>query len=513
MWPCANLRLRTLGFYQFLRGVCQGASPYKPLQRPVPSSSCLQLPFPPFFLSHMRLSLILSAAAFASAYPLHNATVDEYDTLSSSLGKRVIQHGGCNGVPMRPQSFTASKCWTKRGNEIPKKTPDPTKLPPGTVIKPKPNPAKGWVTAYWWDVKKKDTTAETDRARDSQVHGVRPPADLAAPYHFPERQADVNAHYTCEHIMELQIIGHVLEDEGVCQMAKEMTDQAAAKKAIEAIRGVANTDENWVYFINGPAALKGKATEDFCAKSTDAVKNTNAGLQKRPAESTYTDLEWLAMQNYLDKTESMSIQTAERVDNKIHELFPHAPRGKVAEKWKAYLEKVKLITAEVKEKVDNEIECAKAAKAAADSKTSPGSASGRSSPTHPLLRRILSALPDRVVDFFDRRVVPKPKKTTKKQPLSCPVPPRRKPTAGTTPGHAPKTLPTTHPKSTTKGQPKTSTKAKPKTTTTKPKPKTTRPRPTKPKSTRPKVTRPKASKPVPKKAPLPAKKTKSRLRG
>ncbi|KZV79671.1 hypothetical protein EXIGLDRAFT_454455 [Exidia glandulosa HHB12029] len=125
-------------------------------------------------------SFLLLSVALVSAHPLLNTTVDGYDSLSSSLDKRLIKSGGCNGVYMRPPTFSNSKCWTKRGNEL---GPDMSRAPPGT--KPKPSKAKGLYTGYWWDDNKKHTTATTDIAKDWRVHPLYPPKDRDAPAFFP----------------------------------------------------------------------------------------------------------------------------------------------------------------------------------------------------------------------------------------------------------------------------------------------------------------------------------------
>lgn len=105
--------------------------------------------------------------------------------------------------------------------------------------------------------------------------------------------------------------------------------------------------------------MKGKATEDFCADPTAPNPNPNAGLRTRSTKAVdnWTDLEWLAMQDYLDDTEKLSLATAHRVDLAIEKEFPGAPKGKVLEKWKAYLRQVKHVSAQVLKQVENDIEC------------------------------------------------------------------------------------------------------------------------------------------------------------
>ena len=59
-----------------------------------------------------------------------------------------------------------------------------------------------------------------------------------------------------------------------------------------------------------------------------------------------TDLEFLAMENYLTRTQGMSMQTAREVDQEIKAQFPTAPTG-VVTKWTAYLLQVRLAAAAV----------------------------------------------------------------------------------------------------------------------------------------------------------------------
>ncbi|KZV98093.1 hypothetical protein EXIGLDRAFT_728923 [Exidia glandulosa HHB12029] len=172
--------------------------------------------------------------------------------------------------------------------------------------------SNGFRGAFFFDASKKGvTTAKTNLATDTKVTAIT--------------QAEMAAHgkFTCDHILELNIVKSIIEEDGgVCDEAAKLSDEEAKPK-LEAIRKVANRDKNLVMFTSSVENAKTKQTQVF-----QGVPGATGG---RP-----TDLVFLAMMDYLHQTLSASHETGSLIDAEIKRQFPNAKTG-VAAKWTAYI--------------------------------------------------------------------------------------------------------------------------------------------------------------------------------
>ncbi|KZV85332.1 hypothetical protein EXIGLDRAFT_753385 [Exidia glandulosa HHB12029] len=280
------------------------------------------------------LFLLITAASSVVASPFLDSVVSDSSQDAHILGKRA----SCNGIDMR--TAKPRDCWRING----------------LVLKGQLHQ----VAAYQYDMTKAKTTAHTNPATDYQVHPTNPA--LAG------SQSKATALYTCDHIMELQILQAVLDDEGICKAAAAMADQADAKAKLYAIRAVANSDQNLVYFQKEIESVKGTATEKFSLQK---------GILTGKPKATTTDLEWLAMEDYLTKTASISHAIAKKLDDEIEAQF--GVKGThVADKWNKYMAAVKLIAVKAKSDLNSDVKHLK--QQAAAPQNQPGNCGGSTTP-------------------------------------------------------------------------------------------------------------------------------------
>ncbi|EJD39331.1 hypothetical protein AURDEDRAFT_116158 [Auricularia subglabra TFB-10046 SS5] len=148
--------------------------------------------------------------------------------------------------------------------------------------------------------------------------------------------------FTCDHILELNILKSVINyDGGICDKAAEMEDQVEAKAKLDKIRKIVNRPQNLVFFKSSLENIKTKNTQQF---------------QREPVLSTgSTDLTFIVMYNYLEKTLSKTQQTAKLLDDAIAAEFPGAKTG-VATLWAEYIAFTKVKAAKARSDAQKDID-------------------------------------------------------------------------------------------------------------------------------------------------------------
>ncbi|KZV85331.1 hypothetical protein EXIGLDRAFT_726291 [Exidia glandulosa HHB12029] len=326
--------------------------------------------------------------------------------------------------------------------------------------------------AYTYDLTKGVTTAESNIEQDSQVHA------LAGPISDAERKTK---NWQCDHIMELQFLATVIgygdasmkkSPNALCVKLNAETHPNLAD-GLQKLREIINGKDNVVNFETDIEKIKGDATIKFL-KVDQLTRKVDATNARQTVKRRTTDLEWMALNDYLTKTASRSTKIAEALDRSIEESFGKEVDIGVEALWKKYREDVARIASTAKTN-------AEAAKKAAEEKCEEEAKKDTE-------KRSLFA---HLADFGDallRRTGVKTKPKT--PPMSCPLPKGKTPTK-------PPVKPKTPTKPPVKPKPKTPTKPKPK-------PKTPT-KPVKPKPKAPVKAKPKTKAPVkPKPKPRPA---------
>ncbi|KZV90161.1 hypothetical protein EXIGLDRAFT_694975 [Exidia glandulosa HHB12029] len=125
---------------------------------------------------------------------------------------------------------------------------------------------------------------------------------------------------------------------GVCEKAKAMKDQDDALKRIYAIRKVAQSN-NLVFLQN----------------QLDGLKSKFASSPVATPLKPYTELQHLALENYLSHTQSTSLAVAAALDKAIAQQFPDATAG-VKAAWEKYLTGYKAVATAAKLQAQKKIQ-------------------------------------------------------------------------------------------------------------------------------------------------------------
>ncbi|KZV85340.1 hypothetical protein EXIGLDRAFT_699649 [Exidia glandulosa HHB12029] len=391
-------------------------------------------------------TFILFSVAFslASASPLlQEASKDEFDSLMHELGLRGI----CAGVDMR-------------GGAGSPQAPDYY----GNVCRNQ----RTYTSAYTFDSRLAQTTINTHVAADGRVHasGIGVPKGA--------------------HNWELSLLQAIIDNgpNSVCAQLRRFPRQQVPQY-IQGIKALINSVDNLVYFEFNIEKLKGETMRQFL----------RAGGVRAPAHvmeinRAATDLEWMALNDYLHQTAHRTQHVAQQIDNIILHNFRGAPAG-LAQAWANYMSQVANVAHHAATSATNTWQHLYSQYCAQQQQHQyPGYPQGGHSgyPHYPrgLVARMVD-LTDTLLRRAGVKTAPKPTtpgKGSKDQPaVSCPMPPKS--TNGTTPatGKTP-TKPGT--KTPTKPGTKTPTPGKKPVIVKKPTPR----KPTKPKPIVRKPTRP-----------------------
>ncbi|KZV85326.1 hypothetical protein EXIGLDRAFT_775683 [Exidia glandulosa HHB12029] len=337
--------------------------------------------------------LFFVAFSLVSASPLlqeEEAQREELDSLIHELGRR----GVCAGVEMRggggkPQApdYYGIICRTQ------------TRYP----------------SAYTFDDSKAQTTAFTNVAADGSVY----PTEVGKP--------KGHNNWVCDHIVELSLLQAVIDNRhhpSVCGYLQQRVHRTQVPKYIQGIKALINSIENLVYFEFSIEKLKGETMRQYLNTGVHAPARVKE-LGNRQA----TDLEWMALNSYLQQTAHRTQYVAQQIDNAIRHSFPGSYYG-VAQKWQQYMAQVDTVAQLARQSATNtqhQLYCAQQQR-------------GHQYPQHPgYPPHYPRGLVARFVDFADTllrragvKTAPKITKGSKDQPaMSCPMPPKS--TNGTTP--------------------------------------------------------------------------------
>ncbi|KZV85321.1 hypothetical protein EXIGLDRAFT_261583 [Exidia glandulosa HHB12029] len=146
--------------------------------------------------------------------------------------------------------------------------------------------ANAYPYAYLYDSSKKVTTSRTNIDSDGSVYGVKSTTPITQPV-------------GCDHIVEIQILGDILQDSGyttrlklkagkpqsVCELAKNMAPQDAAAK-VRKIVGILNSAPNLQYFVTSKTSkLQPRRSSSVLERSTKRSTGRTQAQLPRPTSS------------------------------------------------------------------------------------------------------------------------------------------------------------------------------------------------------------------------------------
>ncbi|KZV85316.1 hypothetical protein EXIGLDRAFT_753378 [Exidia glandulosa HHB12029] len=304
-------------------------------------------------------------------------------------------------------------------------SPSPLKPSPSPGLQAEPEPAHlyyygttcrtqmRYPSAYTFPPGNAVTTVNTVATVDGKVHAT----GLGVP--------KGNNTWVCDHILELSILQNVIDSgsRSMCTILKNARlSRTTLEQRLAHVKQLINHVDNLSYFEYNVEKVKGEVTRNFLSSTLN--KHIVAPELQRPA----TDLEWIALDDYLQKTSARTHRVAQSIDQAIRVAAPGATTG-VATKWTQYLNHVRTIARTAKADIAREKE--RLAQALAQDCARQAAAHAGTRNPH-LPRRLFARLVD-VGNTLLRRAGVKttqPPSSGKKPAASCPAP--QKPAKGST---------------------------------------------------------------------------------